>query len=59
MDGIKRTEEGAKAYAARDAFKFLQLAMETHDFVLAQISRVYSSPVSTRKPGESGSAYAS
>ena len=38
VDDIKRTEEGAKAYAARDAFQFLQLAMETHDFVPAQIS---------------------
>ena len=38
VEDVKRTEEGAKAYDARDAFAFLRLAMETHDFVPAQIS---------------------
>ena len=38
VDDVKRTEEGAKAYDGRDAFTFLRLAMETHDFVPAQIS---------------------
>ena len=38
VEDVKRTEDGAKAYDARDAFAFLHLAMETHDFVPAQIS---------------------
>ena len=38
VEDVKRTEEGAKAYDARDAFTFLRLAMDTHDFVPAQIS---------------------
>ena len=38
VDDLKRTVEGAAAYASRDAFTFLKLAMEAHDFVPAQIS---------------------
>ena len=38
VDDIKRTPDGLKAYEARDAFAFLQLAMELHDYVPAQIS---------------------
>ena len=38
VDDLKRTVEGAGAYSSRDAFTFLKLAMEAHDFVPAQIS---------------------
>ena len=38
VDDLKRTTEGAAAHASRDAFTFLRLAMEAHDFVPAQIS---------------------
>ena len=38
VDDLQRTKEGAAAHASRDAFTFLKLAMETHDFVPAQIS---------------------
>ena len=38
VEDLKRTTEGAAAHASRDAFAFLQLAMEAHDFVPAQIS---------------------
>ena len=54
VDDIKRTEEGARAYAARDAFQFLQLAMETHDFVPAQRSR--TGPARTPKPASRDTA---
>ena len=30
VDDLKRTVEGAAAYASRDAFTFLKLAMEAH-----------------------------
>ena len=38
VDDLKRTKEGAAAHSSRDAFTFLKLAMEAHDFVPAQIS---------------------
>ena len=38
VDDLKRTKKGAAAHASRDAFTFLKLAMEAHDFVPAQIS---------------------
>ena len=38
VDDLKRTTVGAAAHASRDAFTFLRLAMEAHDFVPAQIS---------------------
>ena len=38
VEDLKRTTEGSVAHASRDAFTFLHLAMEAHDFVPAQIS---------------------
>ena len=38
VEDVKRTPEGARAYEQQDAFTFLRLAMESHDFVPAQIS---------------------
>ena len=38
VEDLKRSTEGSSAYASRDAFSFLRLAMDAHDFVPAQIS---------------------
>ena len=38
VEDVKRIPEGARAYEQKDAFAFLRLAMESHDFVPAQIS---------------------
>ena len=38
VEDIRRTEQGAKAYEEQDALTFLNLAMETHDYIPTQIS---------------------